>query len=112
MDGAMTGMIVVKNNIIPVKPYDAMTLWPFIFVRKDTKVTEELLNHERIHGRQQLELLIVPFLLWYVVEFVIRTLFGKGNAYRKISFEREAYGNENDMEYIEHRPLWAFLRYL
>lgn len=105
-------MIVVKNNIIPVKPYDAMALWPFIFVRKDTKVTEELLNHERIHGRQQLELLIVPFLLWYVVEFVIRILLGDGKAYRNICFEREAYENENDMEYIEHRSLWAFLRYL
>jgi len=105
-------MIVVKNNIIPVKPYDAMALWPFIFVRKETKVTEKLLNHERIHGRQQLELLIVPFLLWYVVEFAIRTLLGNGNAYRNICFEREAYENENDMKYIEHRSLWAFLRHL
>lgn len=105
-------MIVVKNNIIPVKPYDAMTLWPFIFVRKDAKVTEQLLNHERIHGRQQLELLIVPFLLWYVVEFVIRTLFGKGNAYRNICFEREAYENENDMGYLDHRSLWKFLSHI
>lgn len=105
-------MIVLKNNIIPVKPYDAMALWPFIFVRKDTKVTEELLNHERIHVRQQLELLIVPFLLWYVVEFVIRTLFGNGNAYRNICFEREAYENENDMEYLDHRSFWNFFRYI
>lgn len=105
-------MIVVKNNIIPVKPYDAMTLWPFIFVRKYTKVTEVLLNHERIHGRQQLELLIIPFLLWYVVEWIARLIFGKGNAYRNICFECEAYENENNMEYIEHRSLWAFLRYL
>lgn len=105
-------MIVVKNNIIPVKPYDAMTLWPFIFVRKDTRITDVLLNHERIHGRQQLELLIVPFLLWYVVEFVTRTLFGKGNAYREISFEREAYENENDMGYLDHRPFWKFLSHI
>lgn len=105
-------MIVVKNNIIPVKPYDAMTLWPFIFVRKDTRITEVLLNHERIHGRQQLELLIVPFLLWYVVEFVIRTLFGKGDAYRNICFEREAYENENDMGYLDHRPFWKFFSHI
>ena len=105
-------MIVVKNNIIPVKPYNAMALWPFIFVRKGTKVTEKLLIHEHIHGRQQLEMLIIPFLLWYVVEFVVRTLLGKGNAYRNICFEREAYQNENNMEYIEHRHRWAFLRYL
>lgn len=105
-------MIVVKNNIIPVKPYDAMTLWPFIFVKEYTKVTEDLLNHERIHGRQQLELLIIPFLLWYVLEWIARLIFGNGNAYRNISFEREAYENENDMGYIEHRPRWSFLRYL
>jgi hypothetical protein len=43
-------MIIVKNNIIPFKGYKAITLWPFIFVRKECSFDEIDLNHELIHG--------------------------------------------------------------
>jgi hypothetical protein len=38
------------------------------------------------------EMLYIPFYLWYGVEWLVK-LFCKGNAYRNISFEREAYDN-------------------
>jgi hypothetical protein len=38
------------------------------------------------------EILYIPFYLWYGVEWLIK-LFYKGNAYRNLSFEREAYDN-------------------
>ena len=73
-----------------------------------------LINHERIHLRQQLELLIIPFYIMYVVEFLIRLLQYRTwkKAYRNISFERECYLNETDLDYLKTRKLWAFVTYL
>ncbi len=70
------------------------------------------MNHERIHLRQQVELLIIPFYLWYVLEYVFYRLKGysQEKAYRSICFEREAYQFENDLEYLRKRPFAAFLK--
>ncbi|MEX0995648.1 MAG: hypothetical protein WDZ45_01210 [Flavobacteriaceae bacterium] len=72
------------------------------------------MNHERIHLRQQLELLILPFYLWYGLEFLLRLLYFRNRykAYRNISFEREAYSNEADLYYLKRRKFWAFIGYL
>lgn len=104
-------MIIVRNLLIPVKGYNAMALWPFIFVRQDARVDAKTINHELIHGRQQVEMLVVPFYVWYLIEWLIR-LFGKGKAYRNISFEREAYENETDDEYLENRRAFAWIHYI
>lgn len=104
-------MIVVKNNILPFPGFKAMTVWPFIFVRSNNfDAIDE--NHESIHGRQQVEMLIIPFFLWYAIEWLLRSVFGSGNAYRKISFECESYDNEIDMNYLKNRRFWAFLKYM
>lgn len=73
-----------------------------------------LLNHERIHLRQQAELLILPFYIWYVLEYFIRLVRykDKKRAYRNISFEREAYANEANPDYSKNRKFWAFLKFL
>lgn len=100
--------------LIP-KRFSGWVLWPFVFVRHP-KLKQDVifLNHERIHLRQQLELLVVPFFLWYGIEFVIRLLhFGTTReAYRNISFEREAYKNENDLNYLKQRRAYAFSKYI
>jgi len=106
-------MIVVSKYIIP-KRYLGLTIWPFIFL-KNRLLKEDvvLINHERIHIRQQIELLVLPFFILYVLEFVIR-LFQYRSwhlAYRNISFEREAYINENDLNYLKSRPFWSFTTY-
>lgn len=91
-----------------------MALFPFIMVH-DQKMKENrvLINHERIHLRQQIELLVVFFYLWYVTEYIINRLRYKDakKAYRNISFEREAYANETDMDYLYNRSLWSFIKY-
>lgn len=73
-----------------------------------------LINHERIHLMQQLEMLVVFFFIFYSIEFMVRLfLFRNWNlAYRNISFEREAYFNEKDLEYLKSRPKWSFIKYL
>lgn len=107
-------MIIISKYIVP-KRYLGITIWPFIFLKHATlKDDVALLNHERIHIKQQLELLILPFFIWYSFEFIYRFVQFKSwqQAYRNISFEREAYTNENDLDYIKSRPFWGFSRYL
>ncbi|MVM38153.1 hypothetical protein GO730_12120 [Spirosoma sp. HMF3257] len=92
---------------------DGMALFPFILVRKPNP-GPTLINHERIHLRQQAELGILPFYIWYGLEYLIRRFQYQDhyNAYRNISFEREAFANEQNLAYLIHRPFWRFLRYM
>lgn len=69
-------MIVIRSHIIPFGGYSAVTIWPFVFVREgyakeDSAKYERTLNHEKIHGRQQLEMLLVLFYVWYLVEWLV-----------------------------------------
>ncbi len=107
-------MIVVIPFLFS-KRFAGIALWPIILVKsKAYKSNAVFINHERIHLRQQLELLVLPFYLWYVIEFLIRWIHYKNRnlAYRNISFEREAYGCEAALTYLNHRKLWGFLAYL
>lgn len=72
------------------------------------------LNHERIHLRQQLELLLIFFYLWYSIEFLFRLVQyrNRNQAYRNISFEREAYQHEDNSDYLRTRRLFRFLKYI
>lgn len=92
---------------------DGMALFPFILVRQPNP-GPVLLNHERIHLRQQAELGVLPFYIWYVVEYLIRRWQYRNHyqAYRNISFEREAFANEQHLAYLNTRPFWTFTRYL
>lgn len=107
-------MIIVKNNIIPFKGFAALTMWPFVFIRKNIRVTDKLLNHEKIHIRQQIECLFIFFWIIYGIEYLI-SIFKRWNndaSYYTISFEEEAYANEKDLDYLNHRKPWAWIKYL
>lgn len=73
-----------------------------------------LINHEKIHIKQQLELLWLPFFIWYFVEYLVRLVqYRNWNiAYRNISFEREAYQNEYNPNYLLTRERFSFFKYL
>ncbi|MDD7888177.1 hypothetical protein [Flavivirga sp. 57AJ16] len=107
-------MVLISKYLVP-KGYTGLTIFPFVFLRsKHSKKDAALMNHEKIHLKQQLEMLIIPFYLIYTIEFLVRLFqYKKWNlAYRNISFEREAYANEFHLDYIKHRPFWQFLKYL
>lgn len=107
-------MILVFKHFFR-KNYVGLTLWPFIIVKEHSyKEDAVLINHEKIHLKQQLELLVLFFYLWYVSELIIRTLLYMNTyrAYRNISFEREAYAHENDLGYKERRTPYRFLNYV
>jgi hypothetical protein len=106
-------MILIYRHIVP-KGYSGITLFPFVFLKSaDLKHRETLINHEKIHLRQQLELLVIPFYVFYLIEFFIRLIQYKNwsLAYKNISFEREAYKNENDLNYLKSRSFWTFVKY-
>ena len=106
-------MIVVSKYIVP-KGYLGISLYPFVVLKYRTlKQNQVLVNHEKIHLRQQLELLILPFYLIYAFEFLIRFMKYKewSLAYKNISFEREAFRNEDNLGYLKQRQLWSFMKY-
>lgn len=107
-------MILIFKYIVP-RGYTSITLFPFVFLKnRNLKFNSILINHEKIHLRQQLELLILPFYIWYTIEFIIKLIYFKkwNEAYKNISFEKEAYKNEKDLDYIKSRSFWNFISYL
>ena len=114
-------MKIIYNNIIPFKGFAAINLFGILFVRNDCKylVGDRMINHESIHTAQMKEMLWIFFYLWYIVEWFIK-LFkygdsnedGRGDAYHNISFEREAYDNETDQQYLNNRKYYSWWYYL
>ena len=107
-------MILISKYLVP-KGYSGITIFPFVLLKhRMSKKDKILINHEKIHLKQQLEMLIIPFFIWYVLEFAIRLYQFKTwqIAYKNISFEREAYIKEKDLNYLKSRSFWTFINYL
>ncbi|WP_411032385.1 hypothetical protein [Spongiimicrobium sp. 3-5] len=107
-------MILVFKHFF-YKNYVGLSLWPFIILKTDAHKTDTvLINHEKIHLKQQQELLILPFYAIYVTEWLIRSVLylDSYRAYQNISFEREAYHNEKNLDYLTTRKPWSFIGYL
>lgn len=102
-------MIEIRNTLIPFKGFKAINICGLLFIRKEAKMTEADLNHERIHTAQMKELLFLPFYLIYLIEWLWHMANGKSSlkAYRAISFEREAYANERNPYYLLFRQRYA-----
>lgn len=108
-------MIIVCKNLLKNTKINGITLFPFILLRSaGDRNNPILVNHEKIHLRQQMELLVIFFYLWYVIEYYywLFKLKDRFMAYKYISFEREAYAMENDLNYLNTRKWWSFWKYL
>ena len=82
-----------------------LAILPFIFVpNQESKDNKVLINHERIHLRQQLELLFFGFVIWYFIALYRKSYMG-------ISFEKEAYHNQHNLSYLNNRKLFEFRKY-
>lgn len=102
-------------KIISLNFARAMAIFPFIIINNEyLRNNKTLINHERIHLRQQAELLVIFFYVWYFTEFFFRILQYKTRqkAYEHISFEKEAYENEHNLDYLKTRKFWSFYKYL
>ena len=111
-------MILIVPNFLRViggKYVNAMAVWPFILVRhREVKESEVIIHHEKIHFRQQKELLIILFYILYGYYYALYRLNGYThfNAYMSIPFEKEAYSNESNFDYLKGRKFWAWTQFI
>jgi hypothetical protein len=100
-------MRIIETNLPRIT---GICLFPFIFV--NDKTNKVLVNHEKIHYQQAKELLVIPFYIWYLLEwvFLMMIYWDWEKAYRNISFEQEAYANQANLNYLKERKLYPFLR--
>ena len=91
-----------------------ITLFPFIFLAStEIKQNNQIVQHEKIHLRQELEMFVVLFYLIYFTEFLVGCIKynDRYKVYRNISFEREAFDNDFNPDYLKIRRMWACWRY-
>jgi len=105
----------VRAPVLIIKrlPANGMAIFPFILVKRKTdKNNASLINHEKIHLRQQLELLILPFYAIYLFNYLINLLVYKKHhlAYMKIVFEQEAYDNEDNLTYLKNNNWFGWIK--
>lgn len=105
-------MKIIYSKIIPFKGYKAINLFGVIFVRKGQTLSPRDLNHEAIHTEQMKETLYIGFYILYLIFWIFRLLTPPWKtAYMDISFEQEAYLNENNLEYLKTRQPYAWISY-
>jgi hypothetical protein len=104
-------MLIIRTKRINL---GGIALFPVIII--NSKLTKErqkvLINHELIHIRQQLELMVIPFYIAYLFNYLLNRFKYKthNEAYRNIIFEKEAFRHESDFDYLSNRPFWNFLK--
>lgn len=131
--------IIIYNNLIPLKGYTAVTLWPLVFARKGAKpLKSHVESHEKIHLRQQLEVLVasaavLAVVIWlmgwswwwmlaslavyyagYGLDYAVRRILYSSHieAYRNIACEQEAYQNQYYCAYLQQRRPFAWIKYI
>ena len=107
-------MKIVYNKIVPFKGFSAINLFGVVFARKECKpLPDRVVNHEDIHTAQMRELFYVFFYILYVAQWLMLLIKyqNTNQAYYNISFEREAYANEDNIEYLKNRKLWGWIEY-
>jgi len=107
---------IITNSKIPQRlslfiDVYAITLYPYVFIKDEGNPT--VINHEKIHLEQQRELWLIGFYFLYILYWLIGKVKGMSNtgAYHSIPFEREAYENDEDEEYLKNRKRFAWRSY-
>ena len=104
-------MKILYNTLIPFPGFKAINLFGVIFARKECEpLGKRTLNHEAIHTAQMKELLYIGFYLWYVLEWLIKLFIYGEQAYRNISFEREAYTYDAYEGYLTIRKRYKWIQ--
>ncbi len=91
-----------------------MAIFPFILLKEASyKTNKRLINHERIHLRQQLELLVLPFYALYLLHYLFNLIRYRNHhrAYLNIVFEKEAYACDDNLDYLTQRRFFSWLKF-
>lgn len=106
-------MKIVKNKIIPFNGFLAINMFGILFTKSD-HIPPTVINHEKIHTAQMREMFYIPFYILYLLEWIwyLISVRDSKTAYYMISFEKEAYENERNINYLVGRKKFAWLGYL
>jgi len=96
-----------------LRGYVGFSFFIFIFVAREAYDHDMIIRHETIHFKQQVEMLFIGMWIMYAFEMVRNYIKYKNfdKAYRNNVFEREAYANDEDEDYLKNRKFWAWNRY-
>lgn len=113
---------------LPISGYYAITIFNNLIRRdkyKDKPISQTVYNHESIHLQQELDFVFgceklyilggIIFYILYLVEWILKGILsiftlGKIKAYRSISFEQEAYDNEKNLQYLDTRKRFSWIK--
>ena len=111
--------IIYENSKVPewISKIYGIDFWAnsfafWVFCRG--KISERTKNHETIHYLQQAELLMVfQWLLYGIFHLVGLIKYKDGTkAYYANPFEKEAYANDENSNYLKERKPYAWVNYL
>ncbi|PJC56323.1 hypothetical protein CO026_01005 [Candidatus Kaiserbacteria bacterium CG_4_9_14_0_2_um_filter_41_32] len=93
----------------------ATVFYPFIFISNKNDIPDWLLRHERIHLRQQSELLIIGSLLLNSFEYLFACFVlhkTSYDVYLWTSAEQESYLNQHNEHYLDNRRMFQRFKYI
>lgn len=131
--------MIIKNKFIPLGNYKALNFYGIILFTK-SELSNKNINHEQIHSMQMLELGLVcsiimliliisfnlsslwlilsisAFYIWYGLEYLIIRIFGhkdkQTDRYHEVSFEEEAHNNDDNLDYLDSRKPFSWIKYI
>lgn len=129
-------MKIIRNKYIPIGNFKCLNILGLLFVKGNEELSAKEIRHEATHTAQQYEILCASALLalfisniyaswWYmlvaiampiaiyIVAWLVELVLPPyKTAYKDSPFEREAYANEDNPEYLAQRTLFAWWKYI
>ncbi|MBT1703988.1 hypothetical protein [Chryseosolibacter indicus] len=92
--------------------YTGLSFFIFIWISRQDDDEVTLVRHEKIHFWQQVEMLFIFHWLFYAFFYLVARAKGHCHyiAYRYNPFELEAFNNEYDVNYLNKRKPFAWVR--
>lgn len=112
-------MKVIYANLVTEK-FVAINLFGILFVRKEYKDHPDnsrwwksVINHELIHTEQIKECWYIGFYILYLIAWIFRIITAPWEtAYKDISFEQEAWRNEDNFDYLLTRQPYNWIGHI
>jgi hypothetical protein len=109
------GLINLISKFKGLDGVKASAFFPLIIFKDKSFEVDRIVIHERIHFKQQIELLFIGAIVWRFTErFYLKAFQSKNSldSYKLTSFEQEAYLNQENPNYLKERKAFAFVKYI
>ena len=88
------------------------TIFNVIIIRPGRRIIPSKLNHEKIHVAQYKETLYIGGCIILFFDYIVKIIYyrDREKAYRNLLFEKEAFRHQNELNYLDRRKCFAWLR--